>query len=364
MVAVTPYSVPRDPLLGANHLTAVRWVLAGLVALGHLLLLTTAYEPIRIHQWTGGYMAVNGFFVLSGMLIAKSLTFRGDLKAYAISRALRIYPALLVLLLAFAFVFSPLFSRPGGIENVVSGETWAYVLRVLMLGDPQNAPGGIFAGNLEEDFNGPLWTIRYEIAAYILAALGFAVGILKRPLLTLLAYITVQTTYLLLPYTMDVTGLPTGFMPLLRLSSCFLLGMCLWHFPRARRPHWGLVAIVIAAFLWLGGGFGGELLATLALTGLMLRFGLSDAAHAPVVAIPDYSYGIYIWHYPVMQAVLFLRPDTGPIVLGLLSTPIWLGLSALSWHLIEKTALRLKPRSRHFGQSPSNAVTSDGQYQH
>ena len=68
-----------DPLFQANHLTAVRWVLAGLVAVGHLWLLTTAYEPIRVHHWTGGYMAVNGFFVLSGMLIAKSLAMRGHL---------------------------------------------------------------------------------------------------------------------------------------------------------------------------------------------------------------------------------------------------------------------------------------------
>lgn len=40
----------QDPLFGANHLTAVRWVLAAAVALGHLWLLTTGYEPFRIHQ--------------------------------------------------------------------------------------------------------------------------------------------------------------------------------------------------------------------------------------------------------------------------------------------------------------------------
>lgn len=346
MVAVTPYKMPRDPLLGANHLTAVRWVLASLVALGHIYLLTTAWEPIRIHQWTGGYMAVNGFFVLSGMLIAKSLSFRGDLKSYAISRALRIYPALIVLLLAFALIFSTIFSRPGGFDNILSGDIWTYVVRVLLLGDPQNAPGGIFAGNLEADFNGPLWTIRYEIAAYIMAALGFALGLLKNRVLTLVAFVGVEVTYLALPALIDMTSLPTGFMPLLRLSACFLLGMCLWHWPRARRPHWAIVLIAIAVFLWLGAGFGGELLATLALTGLMLRFGLSDASHAPVVALPDYSYGIYIWHYPVMQAVMFLRPDTGPLGLALMSTPIWIGLSAASWHLIEKPVLRFKPGSR------------------
>ena len=344
MVAVTPYIATRDPLLGANHLTAVRWILAGLVALGHMFLLTTAFDPVRIHQWTGGYMAVNGFFVLSGMLIAKSLTFRNDLKVYAVSRALRIYPALIVLLLGFAFVFSPAFSRPGGFENMVSRETWSYILRVLVLGDPQYAPGGIFAGNLEVDFNSPLWTIRYEIAAYIIAAIGFAVGLLKNRLLTLAAFVTVQATYLAIPFALDVSDLPMGFMPLLRLSSCFLLGMGLWQWPRSRRPHWGLVVFAVLAFLWLGNGFGGELLGTLALTGLMLRLGLSETTYTPVVALPDYSYGIYIWHYPVMQTVMFVRPETDTAGLILLSTPIWLSLSAASWHLIEKPALRLKSR--------------------
>ncbi|GHA94044.1 acyltransferase [Algimonas arctica] len=353
MVAVTPYNMPRDPLMGANHLTAVRWILAAIVALGHVFLLTTGWEPIRIHQWTGGYMAVNGFFVLSGMLIAKSLDLRRDLKIYAASRALRIYPALIILLLAFVFIFSTMFSRPGGIENIMSGEIWSYVGRVLLLGDPQNAPGGIFAGNLEADFNGPLWTIRFEIAAYILAAVGFALGILKNRWLTVVTFVTVQVAYLGLPLVMDVGTLSAGVMPLMRLSAAFLLGMCLWQWPRARRPHWVLVIAAIAAFLWLGAGFGGELLATLALTGVMLRFGLSDVAHAPVVALPDYSYGIYIWHFPVMQAVMFLRPDTGPLGLALLSTPLWIGFSAASWHFIEKPALRLKPRARRTVAAPS-----------
>ena len=346
MVAVTPYNTPRDPLMGANHLTAVRWVLAGLVAVGHMFLLTTAYEPIRLHDWTGGYMAVNGFFVLSGMLIAKSLDLRRDLKLYAASRALRIYPALIVLMLAFLFVFAPVFSKPGGVSTITTGENWLYALRVLALGDPEGAPGGIFAGNLEQDFNGPLWTIRFEILAYVLAAIGFAVGLLKNRAITLLAFLAVQSAYLGLPLVIDFSVLPSGLLPLMRLSSAFLMGMCLWQFPEVRRPHWLIVITAIIAFVLFGGQFGGELLGNLALTGLILRFGLSDAAHAPLIKLPDYSYGIYIWHYPAMQGVMFFNPDFGPLLLGLNSTPIFLALSAASWHLIEKPALRLKPKKK------------------
>jgi len=346
MVATTPYNAPRDPLMGTNHLTAVRWVLAGLVALGHIYLFTTAYEPIRVHQWTGGYMAVNGFFILSGLLIAKSLDLRRDLKLYAASRALRIYPALIVLMLAFVFVFATVFSKPGGVGAITSGDNWLYILRVLLLGDPEGAPGGIFAGNLEQDFNGPLWTIRFEIAAYVLAALGFAFGLLKSRLWTLSTFIAMQSAYLGLPLFIDFSALPSGLLPLFRLSSAFLMGMCLWQFPEARRPHWLLVIAAIIAFVFLGGGFGGEFLGNLALTGLILRLGLSDAAHPPLIKLPDYSYGIYIWHYPAMQGVMFLNPDFGPAMLALYSVPIFLLLSAGSWHIIEKPALRLKPRKR------------------
>lgn len=123
-------------------------------------------------------MAVNGFFVLSGLLIAKSLSTRRNLGTYLRSRLLRIYPALIAMALAFILVFASVFSQPGGIERIWSAETWSYALRVLAMGDPENAPGGTFAGNLEADFNGPLWTIRSEMLTYLAAAFGFFTGLL------------------------------------------------------------------------------------------------------------------------------------------------------------------------------------------
>lgn len=274
MVSTLP-SAPVDPLFSANHFTPIRWVLAGFVALGHFWLTTTGYEPFRIHQWTGGYMAVNGFFVLSGLLIMKSLATRNDLKSYAISRLLRIYPALIAILIAFIFIFSPIFSKPGGLINLTSLETWTYGLRVLLMGDPEGAPGGIFADNLEKDFNGPLWTIRYELAAYFLAAFAFFVGLAKRLWTTALMFVGIQATYLLTPLAFDVSVLPAAIWPLFRLSSCFLLGMVLWHWPAGRRPPWWSIGTAAVLFTVFGAGFAGELLATLLLTGLMLRLGLS-----------------------------------------------------------------------------------------
>ena len=344
MVAGKTIINSSDPLMRNNHFTVIRWVLAGLVALGHMWLLPTGYEPFRIHEWTGSYMAVNGFFILSGLLIAKSLHTRRNMKAYAISRTLRIYPALIVLLLAFAFIFAPYFSKPGGIENMWSVETWKYIARVLTLGDPQGAPGGIFAGNREADFNGPLWTIRFEIIAYIMAGLAFVIGAVTNLRRTFALFLLVQVAYIALPFVVDVSTLPASILPLLRLSSAFLMGMVLWHAPKLRAPRWWWIAGFLAVFALLGSSVIGELSANIALAALLMKLGLPQKSIPTFVRIPDYSYGLYIWHYPVMQGVMWLNPDFGPFQLMAVSTPIFILLAGLSWHLIEKRALRLKKK--------------------
>jgi len=102
--------------------------------------------------------------------------------------------------------------------------------------------------------------------------------------------------------------------------------------------------LVFGLFIAFGAGAVGELLATLSLTGLMLRLGLTNRTIEPLIKLPDNSYGIYIWHYPIIQAVLFLIPGLGPFEIMAISTPLFILAAGLSWHLIEKPTLRLKKR--------------------
>lgn len=62
----------------------------------------------------------------------------------------------------------------------------------------------------------------------------------------------------------------------------------------------------------------------------------------------DYSYGIYIYAFPVQQSIAARLPGISVPSMIFLSTAVTLTLSVLSWHLLEKHALRLKSRSiRH-----------------
>lgn len=58
----------------------------------------------------------------------------------------------------------------------------------------------------------------------------------------------------------------------------------------------------------------------------------------------DYSYGIYIYAFPVQQSVAALVPGVSVLNMILISFPVTVFLSALSWHLLERRALSLKGR--------------------
>ncbi len=331
-----------DPLFGANHFTVLRWFLASAVVVGHAWLIPTGYEPSRVYKWTFSYLAVNGFFILSGLLIAKSLATRQDIKGYARSRILRIYPALILLLLTLLIVFGPLFGRPAGAAYLAQSEPWAYVVRVLFMGDSETGPGGVFHASPDPIFNGALWTIRYEVMAYMFAGLGFYLGALKNRWITLAALASSQLVYFALQFTPLAELVSGGVISLFRFTTTFLIGMTLWHFPRLRRPGWIGVSAVLVGFILLGWTSVGELFANLLLAAALMQIGLVETPSLRIAQMPDYSYGIYIWHYPVLQSVIILNPNISPLMLLVTSAPIILTFSSASWHLIEKPALKLK----------------------
>ena len=67
------------------------------------------------------------------------------------------------------------------------------------------------------------------------------------------------------------------------------------------------------------------------------------AAFAPgafaAKALPDLSYGTYLYGWPVQKLVLILLPAAAPLALFLLSLPLALGCAVLSWGLVEGPAL-------------------------
>lgn len=331
-----------------NHFTAIRIGLAMSVALAHAWITVIGPDlgdPFRIHDLSISYMAVNGFFVLSGFFIAKSLDERCDLAAYAISRGLRIMPGLFVLALFAAVVFGPLFTALSWWDYVSNPQALAYPLEILFFTNSDGGPPGIFAGNpAAGEFSAPLWTLRYEVLAYIGAGLLFALGLSGRKGWMLGG--AVFSTLIYICFRAVAEPADFGLLAaLLRFSMTFLFGMAAWSW-RADLPlRWEIALILTAIFLTLGPHPASEAVASLALGYVLLWAGVAwSGKPAPLKSIEDVSYGLYIWHYPVMQTLVHLDENLEPVGVFLLATPITMFIALLSWRYVESPCLSLKRR--------------------
>lgn len=77
-----------------------------------------------------------------------------------------------------------------------------------------------------------------------------------------------------------------------------------------------------------------------------LSFGFSNSKYLNVFNKFDYSYGFYIYAFPVQQTLAFLYPSSNiyfHLIVGFIITMLF---ASLSWHFIEKPALVLKPKKK------------------
>ena len=123
-----------------------------------------------------------------------------------------------------------------------------------------------------------------------------------------------------------------------------MVGACLFQFKLSK--YFSLPNVFLAVLIWLCLSREPQLFAMaswVVLPFVVLAFGLSHHAWLSRWHERDYSYGIYIYAFPVQQSLVSFWPQM-PLVPYLLSTlTITIALAAASWHFVEKPALKLKP---------------------
>ena len=206
-----------------------------------------AAEPL--YTLTGmslGGHAVAVFFILSGLLIARSFDRGSDLKRFVMARAMRLFPALvLVLLLTVlmgAFVTTLPLSR-----YFTATETLTYFPRNLSLAFLQYPLPGVFGDNpLPDDINGSLWTLFYEVVCYA-AVVGFGwFGLLRNRIAFTGVFGLISILFLLAEGWEPAGSLAYRANALLSLGFPFALGMLAYVW----RNHLKL-DFRVAAALWV-----------------------------------------------------------------------------------------------------------------
>lgn len=343
-----------------NAIGALRLVLAGLVLYSHAYMLG-GFGSEWLADWSrgtigAGTVAVQGFFALSGWLVATSWRRQPHLGRYLWHRFLRIAPALWVCLVVTAFVFTPLlwWLSPGPRTPFFTLEpsAFGYLWHNLFLPRTQLAIGPYPSGGpWTGDWNGSLWTLFYEGAAYLIAAgLGLC-GLLNRwrqtGTLLIAGFLLLHVVAALFPSLLPGRILRLYDTPGKVLTLHFLAGAAWAAWPEAtaallRRWWLALGAAALLVLSW-------PTLIHPWLSPFVLAPSLIWAAwNLPLRDIEswaggDYSYGLYLYGYPVQQMLAeFQVHHLGFAPYLAASISISFLLAVASWHLCEKRALALK----------------------
>jgi peptidoglycan/LPS O-acetylase OafA/YrhL len=326
-----------------NSFDVLRLSFALLVACSHGLAIHTGSQP-RFGNSTLGDFGLDGFFILSGFLITRSWFALESFPRFAWHRFLRIMPGFWVCLVVVALVVAPILAALRGMSPAVvfTGEPSAvqYVLGNAGLLIVQYDIAGILVDRPREDsFNGSLWTLAFEALCYALvAALGAAGLLRRRPVL-----VPAALAVLLVLTAMQEAGLPVLVNDrLLRLVLVFLLGAAAYLYARRIPVHGGIAAACAALFLVSVAVFDDyRVLGAVPLAYLFLWFGV--VFPWPWSMRADLSYGLYIYHWPMLQLLALTALGSLPTAVFLpAGLAITLLPAALSWYLVEKPALSHK----------------------
>lgn len=343
-----------------------RLVLASGVVLWHALVITTTEITARATPlWMFAWALVPMFFVLSGFLVTKSVL-RLHTRDYLLNRAARIVPALAVDIVLCALVIGPLVTvLPLG-DYAADPLFSRYFLNIF--GDVHYFLPGVFPGNrFPAVVNGSLWTVPFELGCYIVLAGLMAAGVLRRARWTaLLAGSWLLMSWLLSDWHVATLGgfeTPAGFAGHVvnflfltqgsKLVPFFLAGSTLYLGQAYIRFDWRIaaacVAVLLAASLPTDGAVYWSrpvvpLLSCIPLAYLTIFCGLSRLPTPPSIAKGDYSYGIYLYHFPLLQVIdEWHRFAQWWQLFAVAVLPV-VALAMFSWHVIERPTLALRRR--------------------
>jgi peptidoglycan/LPS O-acetylase OafA/YrhL len=281
------------------------------------------------------------FFGLSGFLGCGSALRLKRVSTFLTFRVLRLWLALLTEITLSALILGPLFTTLPLADYFSHPQTWGYFSNLIGL--IKYCLPGVFETNGVSLVNGNLRTLPAEFDCYAIAALLMVTPLFYRRVA--FTAIMVAVTLVLIPLNfLSEFEVSPMFVTDNTLVYYFLLG-ALFYMWRDRIPlRLDLfVASAVAGFLLLEFHHT-VFMAPVFVTYCMVWMGMLVIPKLPLIKHGDYSYGIYLYGFPICQACVAVMPGLvghrlAVFAVGGLFTCLF---AAFSWHVIEKPSLRLK----------------------
>lgn len=337
-----------------NNFDFLRLLFALFVVITHSYPLSGVKECDLLCQYSYGQaqlsnIGLQGFFIISGYLVFQSLQRSKNVIDYYWKRIIRLFPALIVMLLFTVLIIAPMCYDNPSVSYWRNAEMYSYMSRNLSLYFIQYGIKGVFTTvPYNTVINGSLWTLAYEFSLYIALSALFLLRRRNMFIIVLLSFVY-ALLFIVNSFYADVLGTRGAILRsdyLLSFGCHFFAGALLaaTRYDTWVRYHNVLwVASAAITIISLFAPFHFDVLHYISLPLLVVGTGIKCT---PVICdiskrIGDLSYGVYIYAFVVQQTLMYFF-SFNQLWLAVVSMPVSLLLAYGSWHLIEKRTLRLK----------------------
>ena len=332
-----------------NNLNLIRMIAASSVLITHSFALVTgtgASEPLRQSLGlTMGTISVHVFFIISGLLVTASLVNKENLIDFFWARSLRIFPALFLMILFVVFFLGPFFTTIDFIDYMKSKETYIYIAKcsTLIFGVRDHLPGVFTDLPFKNSVNGSLWTMPYEVRMYLtLAATWLVLQSFNRKYFHAAIVLFALASGGKIAFDHFSMTRPEKYI---ELFFMFFMGASFYTLRNHIRVHGAIFLALIALIaVNLKDAHNFYIVYVVSIGYLVLYL-----SYIPFVFIRkynrlgDYSYGVYIYAFPIQQSIIAMNPEISIADLIKYSLAMTLALSVISWHVLEKRFLGMKP---------------------
>lgn len=322
-----------------NNFNLVRICLSLVVFFYHIFALT---QNTQIAWFSGVFnadFAVKGFFAISGYLIMGSYSKSSSLSQYLSKRFNRIYPAYFAVIF-FSFLLGIIFTSLNFTDYLTNVGTFKYLLyNLFFFNTLQPSLPGVFNFNRINVLNGSLWTIKIEVCLYLLLPIISYLYKKSNPYIITFAIYLLSVCWVIyfsmISNNVNSSAYSRQFVGQL---SYFILGafMNVNRNISAKIPY--IILLILPVYLFLDKDIVRFSLQPIIYSLFVLYISvLPRFKYFNITKLGDISYGIYLFHFPIIQVLIHIKIFEYNVYLGIiLATIITFFFAFISWNFIEK----------------------------
>ncbi|MGF6118371.1 peptidoglycan/LPS O-acetylase OafA/YrhL [Janthinobacterium lividum] len=328
-----------------NNFDLLRLIFASMVVFFHMGILSQNPNLYWMTQYISSLFAVQAFFVVSGYLVTMSYEKSRSMKEYWRKRISRLAPAY-IFVVVFAAVILSIISEYSFSEYFSHKDFWRYIFYNLIFAN-FSAPSlpGVFLHQFESAINVSLWTIKIEVLFYAcvpLIVFGCRRWGYQRTLVTIFLLSLAWREFFYLRGMATDAEFYFKMAKQLPGQMVFFCGGA-WCYYKTRdgfQLSWKWAAAGIISYIFATGWFF-ELIAPIGVTLFVTWAALSLPHVLNVGKHGDFSFGIYLYHAPIVQSLIFFGLFAfHPFIAIVIGVFLVLMMAIISWNFIEKPFLR------------------------